>query len=89
MTMNPALHYQLAAEHIADIHRRAGRARTTRSRSPRRQLRITEAVRTRLAFLLVQIGLHLLRSRFASTPAGNSRTPWATGVDLQRNRNAR
>ena len=66
--MNPALHHQLAAEHIAEIYRRAERARATRSRSPRRQLRITEAVRTRLAFLLVQIGLHLL-ARSRRTPA--------------------
>jgi hypothetical protein len=67
MTMNPELHYQLAVEHIAEIHRQAERARATRSRSPKRQLRIIETVRIRLAFLLVQIGLHLLvRSRRTS-----------------------
>jgi hypothetical protein len=67
MTMNPELHYRLAAEHIAEIHRRAEGARAARSRSPKRQLRIIEAVRIRLAFLLVQTGLHLLaRSRRTS-----------------------
>jgi hypothetical protein len=68
MTMNPELHHRLAVEHIAEIHRRAERARAARSRSPRRQLRIIEAVRIRLAFLLVQIGLHLL-ARSHRTPA--------------------
>jgi hypothetical protein len=67
MTMNPELYYRLALQHIAETRRQAERARATRSRSPKRQLRITEAVRIRLAFLLVQIGLHLLaRSRRTS-----------------------
>jgi hypothetical protein len=67
MTMNTELHYRLALEHIAEIRRQADRARATRSRSPRRQLRITETVRIRLAFLLARIGLHLLaRSRRTS-----------------------
>jgi hypothetical protein len=68
MTMNPELHYRLAVRHIADTRRQAERARATCSRSPRRQLRIIEAVRIRLAFLLVQIGLHLL-ARSRGTPA--------------------
>jgi hypothetical protein len=64
MTMDPEAHYRLAVQRIAETHRQAERARAARSPSPRRQLRITEAVRTRLAFLLVQIGLRLLaRSR--------------------------
>jgi hypothetical protein len=67
MTMNPELEYRLAVQHIAETRRQAERARATRSRSPKRQLRIIEAVRIRLAFLLVQIGLHLLaRSRTTS-----------------------
>jgi hypothetical protein len=67
MTIDPELHYRLALQHIAETRRRAERARAARSRPPRRQLRITEAVRIRLAFLLVQIGLHLLaRSRRTS-----------------------
>jgi hypothetical protein len=64
MTMNPEQQYRLAVQYIAETHRQAERARATRSRSPKRQLGIIEAVRIRLAFLLVQIGLHLLaRSR--------------------------
>jgi hypothetical protein len=67
MAMNPELQYRLAVQHIAETHRQAERARATRSRSPQRQLRIIEAVRIRLAFLLVQIGLRLLaRSRRTS-----------------------
>jgi hypothetical protein len=68
MTMNPELHYRLAVQHIAETHRQAERARACRSRSPRWQFRITEAVRIRLAFLLVQTGLHLL-ARSRRTPA--------------------
>jgi hypothetical protein len=60
MSMNPELHYRLAVQYIAESRRQAERARATRPRSPRRQLRIIEAIRIRLAFLLVQIGLHLL-----------------------------
>jgi len=68
MTMSPELQYRLAVQRIAEDHRQAERARATRSRSPKRQLRIIEAVRIRLAFLLVQIGLHLL-ARSRRTPA--------------------
>jgi len=64
MTMDPELHYRLAVEHIAETRRQAERARAARSRSPKRHLRIIEAVRIRLALLLAQIGLRLLaRSR--------------------------
>jgi hypothetical protein len=72
MTMDPELHYRLAVQQIAEARRQAERARAARSRSPKRQLRIIEAVRIRLAFLLVQIGLHLLaRSRRTSSQGKN------------------
>jgi hypothetical protein len=58
--MNPELHYRLAVQHIAETRRQAERARAPRPRSPTRQPGLIEAVRTRLAFLLVRIGLHLL-----------------------------
>jgi hypothetical protein len=62
--MNHEQQYRLAVQQIAEARRQAERARATRSRSPKRQLRIIESVRIRLAFLLVQIGLRLLaRSR--------------------------
>jgi hypothetical protein len=81
MTMNPEQQYRLAVQHIAETRRQAELARAARSRSPRRQLRIIETVRIRLAFLLVQVGLHLLAR--SSRTSASARTTGAVGTHEQ------